>query len=99
LEIRERTKELSDRIRAGDKRFGTEKSDLMDAPRDVKGFVVDEDDFVAGTPEQVAEQIIEQCRAVGAGHFLAILGRGVEGDRGESQAMFGERVIPILRSA
>lgn len=97
LEIRERTKEISNRIRAGDKRFGTEKSDLMDAPRDVKGFVVHDDDFVAGTPDQVAEQIIEQCRAVGAGHFLAILGRGVENDRGETQQMFGETVIPLLR--
>jgi len=90
---------MSLRIRAGDPRIGTDKGDLMDAPRDEKGFVVHDDDYLMGTPDLVAEQIVEQCRATGAGHFLAILGRGVENDRGETQTLFGQEVIPILKRA
>ena len=51
------------------------------APRRPKagaGFSVHADEFIAGTPAQVADQIIEQCRACGAGHILAILGRAVD---------------------
>ena len=57
------------------------------------------DEFIAGTPAQVAEQIIEQCRACGAGHILAILGRAVDERRAEAVKLFGEQVIPILRRA
>ena len=46
-----------------------------------------------------AEQIIEQCRACGAGHILAILGRAVDQRRAEAAKLFGEQVIPILRRA
>ena len=51
-------------------------------------------------PESVAEQIIAQCRAVGAGHFLANFGRGKSPEAmRRSYALFGERVIPLLRAA
>jgi hypothetical protein len=47
----------------------------------------------------VAEQIIGQCRACGAGHILAILGRAVDEGRLRAVELFGEQVIPILRKA
>jgi alkanesulfonate monooxygenase SsuD/methylene tetrahydromethanopterin reductase-like flavin-dependent oxidoreductase (luciferase family) len=36
-------------------------------------FSVSDDEFIAGTPDRVADQIIAQCRQAGAGHFLGIL--------------------------
>jgi hypothetical protein len=47
----------------------------------------------------VAEQIITQCRATGAGHILAILGRAVDERRIQAVELFGEQVIPVLRRA
>ena len=58
-----------------------------------------DEEFIAGTPAQVAEQIIAQCRACGAGHILAILGRSVDEHRIRAVDLFGEQVIPILRKA
>ena len=48
----------------------------------------------------MAEQIIAQCRAVGAGHFLANFGRGKspEAMRATLRTV-GGRVIPLLRAA
>lgn len=54
---------------------------------------------IAGTPAQVAEQIIAQCRACNAGHVLAILGRTVGEHRIREVEFFGGEVIPILRQA
>ena len=53
-----------------------------------------DDEFIAGTPAQVAEQIIEQCRACGAGHILAILGRAVDQRRARAVELFGGRGDP-----
>ncbi len=73
---------------------------LPDAPGPTHSFSVGEDEFVAGTPESVADQIVSQCRAVGAGHFLANFGRGksLETLR-RSYELFSGRVIPLLRAA
>lgn len=91
-----RAREMSRRVLAGDPRAGTQKSDLMDAPKAKKGFTVHDDEFIAGTPAQVAEQIVAQCRATGAGHFLGIIGRGSD-DGGERMLrLFGEEVVPVL---
>jgi alkanesulfonate monooxygenase SsuD/methylene tetrahydromethanopterin reductase-like flavin-dependent oxidoreductase (luciferase family) len=73
---------------------------LPDAPGPAHNFSVGEEEFIAGAPESVAEQIIVQCRAVGAGHFLANFGRGTTPEAmRRSYALFGERVIPLLRAA
>ena len=89
-------KEMTRKVLAGDPRVKAEASSLLDAKT---GFAVHDDEFIAGTPAQVAEQIIEQCRACGAGHILAILGRAVDQRRAEAVKLFGEEVIPILRRA
>ena len=73
-------------------------SPVPDAPPPTRGFVLSEDEFIAGMPEQVAERIIGQCTAVGAGHFLAVLHWGAPFAEVErAHQLFGRRVIPRLR--
>jgi alkanesulfonate monooxygenase SsuD/methylene tetrahydromethanopterin reductase-like flavin-dependent oxidoreductase (luciferase family) len=101
-EARERSQmamEMVRKVLAGDHRVRPQVSALLDAPKSGLGFSVHEDEFIAGTPAQVAEQIIAQCRACGAGHILAILGRAVDQHRIQAVELFGEQVIPILRRA
>jgi alkanesulfonate monooxygenase SsuD/methylene tetrahydromethanopterin reductase-like flavin-dependent oxidoreductase (luciferase family) len=89
-------KEMTRKVTAGDPRVKAASSSLLDAKT---GFAVHDDEFIAGTPAQVAEQIIAQCRACGAGHILAILGRAVDEHRIRAVDLFGQQVIPILRRA
>jgi alkanesulfonate monooxygenase SsuD/methylene tetrahydromethanopterin reductase-like flavin-dependent oxidoreductase (luciferase family) len=89
-------KEMTRKVLAGDPRVKADASSLLDAKT---GFAVHDDEFIAGTPAQVAEQIVEQCRACGAGHILAILGRAIDERRVKAVDLFGEQVIPILRRA
>ena len=92
-------REVAAKVLAGDPRVRQQSSSLLDAPKPGAGFSVHADEFIAGTPDQVAEQIITQCRGCGAGHFLAILGRAVDEQRIQAVELFAERVIPILRRA
>jgi hypothetical protein len=63
-------------------------------------FKISEDEFITGTPKEVAENIIEQCRATGAGNFRAVLHWSASIDEVErAHEMFGREVIPLLRSA
>lgn len=72
---------------------------VPDAPAKAGGFSVSDDEFITGTPPQVAEQIIGQCRAVGAGHFLAVLHWGASIDEvAEAHRVFAREVIPRLRA-
>ena len=87
------------KILADDPRVRHQSSPLLDAPKAGAGFSVHPDEFIAGTPAQVAEQIIAQCREVGAGHIVAILGRAVDEHRRRAVELFAEQVIPILRRA
>jgi len=87
------------KVIAGDPRVIDRASSLLDAPRTGAGFSVHDDDYIAGTPAQVTEQVIDQCRKCGAGHFLAMLGRSMSPRRRESLALFGEEVIPQMRRA
>jgi alkanesulfonate monooxygenase SsuD/methylene tetrahydromethanopterin reductase-like flavin-dependent oxidoreductase (luciferase family) len=91
--------EVTSTLLAADPRVGRHTPSLLDAPKADSGFSVHADEFIAGTPAQVAEQIIEQCRACGAGHMLAILGRAVDERRAAAVKLFGEQVIPHLRRA
>jgi alkanesulfonate monooxygenase SsuD/methylene tetrahydromethanopterin reductase-like flavin-dependent oxidoreductase (luciferase family) len=73
---------------------------VPDAPLKAGGFSVSDDEFITGTPRQVAEQIIEQCRAIGAGHFLAVLHWGASIDEvADAHHIFAREVIPRLRAA
>ena len=75
---------------------------IPDSPdRDKKGgFTVSDEEFIHGTPQQVADTIIDQCRRAGAGHFFAVVHWGATYDevlRGHE--LFGREVIPLLRKA
>lgn len=75
-------------------------SHVPDGPQKGGGFSVSNDEFISGTPTQVAEKIIEQCRHTGAGHFLAVLHWGAGFDEVSSaHELFGQKVIPILKKA
>jgi alkanesulfonate monooxygenase SsuD/methylene tetrahydromethanopterin reductase-like flavin-dependent oxidoreductase (luciferase family) len=76
-------------------------SHIPDAPRQGSdGFSVSDDEFISGTPIQVANKIIEQCRRTGARNFLAVLHWGAEINEVRSaHELFGQQVIPILKKA
>ncbi len=98
-EASRRAMDVTSALLAADPRVGRQTPSLLDAPKAGAGFSVHADEFIAGTPAQVAAQIIEQCRACGAGHIVAILGRAVDQRRAEAVGLFGEEVIPVLRRA
>jgi alkanesulfonate monooxygenase SsuD/methylene tetrahydromethanopterin reductase-like flavin-dependent oxidoreductase (luciferase family) len=56
--------------------------------------------MVVGTPEQVREQIVEQVRATGAGHFMSWMNFGnLPGEKARrSMELYAQHVIPALRS-
>jgi alkanesulfonate monooxygenase SsuD/methylene tetrahydromethanopterin reductase-like flavin-dependent oxidoreductase (luciferase family) len=75
-------------------------SPVPDAPGLTHGFSVGEDEFIAGTGKHVAEQIIAQCRRVGAGHFLSTVDRaGPREQRMATFELYARHVIPALRRA
>jgi alkanesulfonate monooxygenase SsuD/methylene tetrahydromethanopterin reductase-like flavin-dependent oxidoreductase (luciferase family) len=76
------------------------KSHVPDAPNKESGFAISTDEFISGTPEQVAENIIEQCRHTGAGHFLAVLhwSAGLA-EVSSAHELMGAKVLPILKKA
>jgi hypothetical protein len=45
----------------------------------------------------VAEQIVEQCRHTGAGHFVAMMNHKEDVER--AWDLFGEKVNPVLRKS
>ncbi|MBM3607886.1 MAG: LLM class flavin-dependent oxidoreductase [Alphaproteobacteria bacterium] len=64
------------------------------------GFSLSADEFIACTPQEAAENIIEQCRHVGAQHFLAVLHWGADFEEvRNAHELFGAQVIPLLRKA
>jgi alkanesulfonate monooxygenase SsuD/methylene tetrahydromethanopterin reductase-like flavin-dependent oxidoreductase (luciferase family) len=59
------------------------------------------DDFAIGSPETVAERLIEQCRAGGYGAVMAFTDFALfaHDDLVHSHELLGTRVAPILRTA
>jgi hypothetical protein len=73
--------------------------EVFDTPTS-HAFSIGSDEFIAGAPGNVAEQVITQCREVGAGHFLATFDRTAEREQlREAWEMFGTEVVPALRRA
>jgi alkanesulfonate monooxygenase SsuD/methylene tetrahydromethanopterin reductase-like flavin-dependent oxidoreductase (luciferase family) len=82
---------------AKDERLST---NVPDAPAPSGGFTISDDEFVTGTPKDVAQEIIEQCRAVGAGHFLGVLNWCAPFEEvAQTHELFGRGAIPLLRKA
>jgi len=75
-------------------------ANVPDAPPPSGGFTLSDDEFITGTAKEVAQTIIEQCRTVGAGHFLTILNWSAPVDEvAEAHELFGREAIPLLRTA
>ena len=98
-EMADISREAARKVMAGDTRVGKAPAGLLDAPKAGAGFSVHADEFIAGTPQQVAEQIIEQMRGCGAGNFLGTMGRGLGERRAEIIEAFGAHVVPVLKKA
>jgi len=90
---------VADRLKsyvAEDDRLST---NVPDAPAPSGGFTLSDDEFITGTPKDVAQTIVEQCRAVGAGHFLAVLNWSAPVDEvAQAHELFGREAIPLLRA-
>jgi alkanesulfonate monooxygenase SsuD/methylene tetrahydromethanopterin reductase-like flavin-dependent oxidoreductase (luciferase family) len=91
---------VADRLRsyvAEDERLNV---NIPDAPAPSGGFTLSDEEFITGTAKDVAENIIEQCRAVGAGHFLTVLNWSAAVDEvAQAHELFGAEAIPLLRKA
>ena len=71
---------------------------VLDTPT-AHAFSIGDDEVIAGTANSVAVQIIDQCRAAGAGHFAANFNRSQPPERLKTwYAEFGRHVIPRLRN-
>ena len=71
---------------------------LLDAP-DFASGPISEDEFVAGTPEQVAGELLAQCDEVGAGHVVVCFSPTRPDDVERVHERFAAEVLPQLRSA
>jgi alkanesulfonate monooxygenase SsuD/methylene tetrahydromethanopterin reductase-like flavin-dependent oxidoreductase (luciferase family) len=91
---------VADRLKsfvAEDERLNT---NVPDAPAPSGGFTLSDEEFITGTPKDVAQTVIAQCRAVGAGHFLAVLNYCAPVDEvAQAHELFGREAIPLLRAA
>ncbi|SPF06672.1 LLM class flavin-dependent oxidoreductase [Streptomyces sp. MA5143a] len=76
-------------------RFRVEVMKTPDAPR----TQVDRDELIHGTPPQVADEIIRQCRALGVGNFLAGFHVFEPEALRRTHELFGREVVPRLREA
>jgi len=75
-------------------------ANVPDAPAPSGGFALSDDEFITGTPKEVAQEIIEQRRAVGAGHFLTVLNWSAPFEEvAQAHELFGREVVPLLRTA
>lgn len=74
---------------------------VPDAPQKSHGGLqISGEEYICGTPREVADQIIGQCDAIGADHFMAMLDN--HGDTNANRAafhLFGQEVVPLLRRA
>jgi alkanesulfonate monooxygenase SsuD/methylene tetrahydromethanopterin reductase-like flavin-dependent oxidoreductase (luciferase family) len=66
---------------------------------DAHEMPIDPDEVIAGTPDQVAGEIIRQCTELGAGNFLASFNIFDTATLRRAHEMFGRDVIPQLRAA
>jgi alkanesulfonate monooxygenase SsuD/methylene tetrahydromethanopterin reductase-like flavin-dependent oxidoreductase (luciferase family) len=102
---RSEAEEMSRAVRARFMAFAAadtrlKKGALPDAPKKQGDFSLSEDEFIAGPPDVVAEEIIKQCRRIGAGHFLAVLHWGAPFDEvAAAHELFGREVAHALRAA
>jgi alkanesulfonate monooxygenase SsuD/methylene tetrahydromethanopterin reductase-like flavin-dependent oxidoreductase (luciferase family) len=78
-------------------------SSSPDAPKQSNSFTLADDEFIAGTGPDVAEQIIDQCRQTGCGHMLTVFTQVSRQPPLDTYAkaldLYARDVIPVLRGA
>jgi len=91
---------VADRLRSFVAEDDRLNANVPDAPAPSGGFTLSEEEFITGTPKDVAQGIIAQCRAVGAEHFLTVLNWSAPVDEvAQAHELFGGEAIPLLRAA
>lgn len=75
------------------------KGVVPDAPKATHGQSIGDEEAIGGSPTTVAEQIIEQCRAAGAGHMLGYTFGALTRQQVERNYQLWREVIPVLRKA
>lgn len=61
--------------------------------------IISDDEYIFGSPQTAAEQIIEQCRATGAGNIAAYHSNALSQIELTHQTKLWAQLIPILQSA
>jgi alkanesulfonate monooxygenase SsuD/methylene tetrahydromethanopterin reductase-like flavin-dependent oxidoreductase (luciferase family) len=85
-------------LESNDWRVKKTKGEALDAPSGAHGYELGNDEFIAGKPAEVADQILEQCNASGAGHFQVVFaGAHTPAAVARAWEVFGNEVIPLLK--
>ncbi len=71
---------------------------LLDRP-DESSDALSDDEFVSGTPEQVGEELVRQCQAIGAANMVVCFSATDPTELDEAHQAFASEVIPLLRTA
>lgn len=70
----------------------------LDTPSGTHGYSLGDEEFIAGKPDEVARQIIEQCNETGAGHFQVVFaGAHTPAAVARAWEVFGREVIPLVK--
>lgn len=79
----------------------SEASQMELADERIRNMVMNPDDLIIGSPETVAEKLIDQCRTAGFGNVFAWgdFASFRWADLAHSMELFGTKVIPTLHSA
>src|SRR3569833_2174358 len=72
-QARQYAKSVADRLKSFVAEDDRLKANVPDAPAPSGGFTLSDDEFITGTAREAAENIANQCRTIGAGHFLTVL--------------------------
>ena len=71
---------------------------LLDRPDEAMDELSN-DEFVSGTPDEVAAELIAQCRAIGAANVMVAFSAVEPTPLDEAHRLFAEHVIPALHAA
>ncbi|WP_321390689.1 LLM class flavin-dependent oxidoreductase [Emcibacter sp.] len=86
-----------DMVAAFDKRVIAPGRKALDSDG-AHGYAFGDDEFISGSPKEVAEQINDQCERSGAGHFQVVFaGHQSLEELAMSWKLYGEEVIPLLK--
>ena len=99
-ETLERRRHISrERLKADPRLDLPDRPAVLDTPT-AHAFSIGDEEFIAGTPDTVAEDIIAQCAECGAGNFAALFDRSTPPDRLMTwYRNYGDVTIPRLHNA